>query len=669
MIRLYLAAALLAATLPSFADSSACQERATAGDVSGALSACSAALERNPEDANAWAHRGYAHGRSGKHDQAMIDFDRALGIDPRLVYALEGRAQLHSASRNHAAALTDLTTALAVEPGNSRLLAMAAQLSHALGQKNETIAFMERATKADPQNPEWWLGLASLHADDPKKKERMLDKAVKASSSDYRALHVRGHFHEDSQKLGKAADDFRAASRISPNESHLYSDLARTLLAQNKHDAAMTTLDQGLAVKADARLLNQRSSLRLATGNPLGAADDLRAWRELGPSPQAERLQEPINAALYEQYAPGLQSAVGDTDTLQLKKLDCGVSQSASAWLSALTAAGGKVGTARENLANQETDDYVACLAAAQAPPTSRFAEVRQRITSANSGLTSASERLRTDCLAFPSLADQCRQLDEDIQQQAAGLLATLRQHEASASTRRLEIAERQRGARDTALAAIDKAATELGRSAKTLFAERIDTAMIAGALATAREHTAPNASRLCPSPSVRAPSTQSELEALNRNIDKHRNCLDEQFSTVRARMYEIDDAFDTLSEQRNLLDALGNYRCSSVRSSGCITDDAWTRASNLLPASAVTNAQNNRDAHRGLLEHGIPALAQHVNDQVNQINESVARENRAQAINDAAYTFTEALGQALEQNQRHGDYFPNSSTSRPGIR
>jgi tetratricopeptide (TPR) repeat protein len=351
MIRFHLAVALLAAALPAFADSSACHERTNAGDIPGTISACSAALESNPEDANAWANRGYAHGHSGKHDQAMIDFDRALGIDPRLVSALDGRAQLHSATRNHAAALTDLTTALAIEPRNSRLLAMAAQVSHNLGQKKETITFMERATKADPQNPELWLSLASLHDDDLKKKENILDKAVKASSSDHRALHTRGHFHEDGKKLGKAADDFRAASRISPNESHLYGDLARTLLAQNKNDAAMAVLDQGLAVKSDARLLNQRLPLRLAAGNPLGAADDLRAWFELGKSPQAERLQEPINVALYELYAPGLQSALGDTEKLQPTALDCGVSESTAAWLEALSAADGKVATAREDLA------------------------------------------------------------------------------------------------------------------------------------------------------------------------------------------------------------------------------------------------------------------------------------------------------------------------------
>lgn len=669
MTRFFLAVALLATTIPALADTGSCQERAAAGDLPGTISACSAALESNPEDATAWATRGIAHAHSNTRDQAMIDFDRALGIDPRLVAALSGRAQLHYLTGNSEAALADLTAALAIEPKNGQLLQQAAETSYKLGQKKETIAFLERAAKADPQNPEPWLSLSSLHEDQPKQREKYLDSAVRASNSSSRALHLRGHFHENNKKPGKAVDDFRAAIRISPADSHLYADLSRALRLQGKDSEAMSVLDQGLALKVDARLLNQRLPLRLAANNPLGAADDLRAWYELGTPPQGDRQDAQITQALYEKYAPGLHAAISLTENLQAPELNCDVSESVSAWLEALSTAGGQVAKARESLANQQTERHIACLEAAQPQPTAKFAEARQLIAAANSRVAAGRQQLNADCGAFPLLAQQCAQLAEAFQQQASELLANLRQHEETASMRRLGIAEQKRDARSTALAAIDKASASLDRSANALFAEHIDTATISRELSRSREHSAPNVTRDCPSPTLRAPSTDNELSTLNRTIEQHRNCLDQQYELVQRRMPGLDQAAEALTEQRNLLDAFSNHRCSRNSINGCIADDTWTRASNLLTASAVSSARSNRDAHRNVLDNSIPTLTRQLDNQIDQINAAVESHNRAQAINEAVNTFSDAFGQASQQNQGRGSYFPNSSTSAPGIR
>lgn len=670
MIRGFLAVALFLAMPPAAtASTSSCQERAATEDISGTIAACTAALAQNPEDAAAWAARGMAHARSKARDQAMIDFDRALGINPRLVSALEGRAQLNNLSGNPDSALADLTAALAIEPRNARLLQAAAETSHRLGKRQETIVFLERAGMASRRNPEPWLDLASLHKDDPRKQERYLNTAVRASNDNSRALHIRGHFHENNKNAGKAADDFRAAVRISPSDAHLYADLARVLQAQGKNKDAMAVLDQGLALKADQRLLNQRLPLRLATGNPLGAADDLRAWHELATPPQGDRLEAQVTQAIYDKYVPGLHAAMNLTTNLQAPALDCSISASAMDWLEAQAKADGQVAKARESLARQQVERYSACLDKAQPQPTARFAEIRQSIAAANDQVTAGSTRMTADCAAFPMLVPKCAQLAETFQKQSSALLANLRQHEEAASMRRLAIAEHKRQAGTTTLAAIDKASAALDRSARALFAEHVDTGAISSALSRARAHSAPAVARECPSPSLRAANTEHELSRLNSSIEQYRSCLEKQHDIVNRRMPDLNRAAELLTAQRHLLDALGNQRCSRNRGSGCIADDTWTRASNLIPASAVSSARSTRDAHHSVQENTIPALLRQLSNQIAQLNEAVESHNRRQTISEAVNTFSETLNQGNQQNRNRGGYFGNPSSSAPGIR
>ncbi|PQA32196.1 hypothetical protein, partial [Amnimonas aquatica] len=109
--------------------------------------------------------------------------------------------------------------------------------------------------------------------------------------------------------------------------------------------------------------------------------------------------------------------------------------------------------------------------------------------------------------------------------------------------------------------------------------------------------------------------------------------------------------------------------RCSRNRGSGCIADETWTRASNLIPASAVSSARSTRDAHQAVQENTIPALLRRLDNEIAQLNEAVESHNRRQTISEAVNTFSETLNQGSQQNRSRGGYFGNPSSSAPGIR
>src|SRR5580765_7976996 len=64
----------------------------------------------NVRDAQGLTAQGQALARSGKTDEAMSEFDKALALDPYNVQALTGRGLIHQGEKRHAEAIEDFST-------------------------------------------------------------------------------------------------------------------------------------------------------------------------------------------------------------------------------------------------------------------------------------------------------------------------------------------------------------------------------------------------------------------------------------------------------------------------------------------------------------------------------------------------------------------------------
>ncbi|PRP85305.1 hypothetical protein PROFUN_06907 [Planoprotostelium fungivorum] len=74
-------------------------------------------LSAPEEDAEAYQLRGFALLQTGDHANALINFDRALTLDPTNYMALNNRANIYNdVHHRHDAALADLDAAIAAEP-------------------------------------------------------------------------------------------------------------------------------------------------------------------------------------------------------------------------------------------------------------------------------------------------------------------------------------------------------------------------------------------------------------------------------------------------------------------------------------------------------------------------------------------------------------------------
>ena len=145
-------------------------------------------------DAVAASTRAQTLARSGKTEEALAEFNRAVELDPHNAQAFYGRGLLYQGNRQHQPAIEDFTAANGLTPQRSEPLLGRAVSYLALDKVKEAVTDLDEAVQADPQNGQIWTtrGLAY---------ER-LGERVKAADSYARAISL--HPRDEAARNGLA---------------------------------------------------------------------------------------------------------------------------------------------------------------------------------------------------------------------------------------------------------------------------------------------------------------------------------------------------------------------------------------------------------------------------------------------------------------------------------
>jgi Tfp pilus assembly protein PilF len=138
---------------------------------------------RSVSDAQGYTTHGQVLAKSGKTEEALAEFDRALALDPYNVQALYGRAMLYQGEKHHQQAIADFTAANGLTPQKAEPLLGRATSYLALDKTKEAAADLDEAVQADPNSANAWSARGQAY-------ERLGDKA-KAAESYGRALNIR----------------------------------------------------------------------------------------------------------------------------------------------------------------------------------------------------------------------------------------------------------------------------------------------------------------------------------------------------------------------------------------------------------------------------------------------------------------------------------------------
>ena len=138
---------------------------------------------QSASDAQGYAARGQALAKSGKTEEALAEFDRALKLDPYNVQALYGRGLIYQADKQHEQAIADFTAANGLTPQRVEPLLARATSYLAIDKAKEAASDLDEAVQADPNSAQAWSARGATY-------ERLGDKA-KAFTSYGRALALR----------------------------------------------------------------------------------------------------------------------------------------------------------------------------------------------------------------------------------------------------------------------------------------------------------------------------------------------------------------------------------------------------------------------------------------------------------------------------------------------
>ena len=138
---------------------------------------------RSVNDAQGYTTRGQVLAKSGKTDEALVEFDHALALDPYTAQAPYGRGLIYQGQNQHQQAVEDFSAANGLTPQKVEPLLARATSYLALDKAKEAASDLDEAVQADPNSAQAWSTRGQLY-------ERLGDKA-KAAASYSRAIALR----------------------------------------------------------------------------------------------------------------------------------------------------------------------------------------------------------------------------------------------------------------------------------------------------------------------------------------------------------------------------------------------------------------------------------------------------------------------------------------------
>jgi tetratricopeptide (TPR) repeat protein len=213
-------AAPLQASSSGNSGSSALSQTAANAQLSEAERQWQAAVQKNPQDAAAFASLGLVFSREGKFPEAVRAYKKALALDSTLPGIQLNLGLAEFKQGNFTAAIAPLSAALAADPQSAQartLLGISYYGAKKFAEASEQLA---QVSKLDPSNVELHRMLAQscLWA---KKYDCALEeyRQVELHEPDSAAAHLlRGEALDGLARTPEALVEFEAAARIAPRE-------------------------------------------------------------------------------------------------------------------------------------------------------------------------------------------------------------------------------------------------------------------------------------------------------------------------------------------------------------------------------------------------------------------------------------------------------------------
>ncbi|HKV40351.1 MAG TPA: tetratricopeptide repeat protein [Blastocatellia bacterium] len=231
------------------------------GEPALAVEQLHSAIEQGEGTAAAFAMLGLAEERSGKADQAMLDYSHALELNTNEVVAREGRARVEDAHGDTAKAIDDYTKAYKQTPSPGVALKLAG-LYLRLGQASAAIEIYREQLRQRPND----LGLRSdmlrLMIDNGQSAQAQTEVTglLKLRPRDFFLLMLAGDAYSK-DKPEVAAGYYKTAIEVNPSNNSARVQLGASMVRSHQFQEAVPLLAEAIRAEPD----NMQAHTNLAT--------------------------------------------------------------------------------------------------------------------------------------------------------------------------------------------------------------------------------------------------------------------------------------------------------------------------------------------------------------------------------------------------------------------
>lgn len=225
------------------------------GPVERSIESFERVLSMRPDDLPALIWLGESYLSQGRPDAAEPRFARAAAIQPGLSAAHYGLGRVKLAVRDFTSAAKSLETALTLEPRASAIHYPLAMAYRGLGDAARANAHLAQQGKLEPRPTDPLMAAI----------DNLLESA--------QAFNVRGGYALDVGNWSLAADHFRKALALSPQDASLHHRLGTALSQLGDGPGAMAEFRRAIELAPDHARAHYSLGLLLADSGQLDEAD------------------------------------------------------------------------------------------------------------------------------------------------------------------------------------------------------------------------------------------------------------------------------------------------------------------------------------------------------------------------------------------------------------
>lgn len=234
----------------------ACDYNGDEEELFEAVATCNAMLADHDLDvekrADLLGDRGRVHHRLGNSHLALLDYSKAIELEPGDSYALFNRALIHRELRDLPNAIEDLDASLAIRPENDRAYLERGLANLDLGRFEEAVEDFTLLHNRVPDHPYALAnrGLAYAWMDDELNAQNDFDRVGKNQPGWVVVLHGKAVLARNRQKHRESIDYLSQALEIDPDDYFALRLRADAYWEIGENDLARDDDDRSIALEA-----------------------------------------------------------------------------------------------------------------------------------------------------------------------------------------------------------------------------------------------------------------------------------------------------------------------------------------------------------------------------------------------------------------------------------